>query len=132
MTGEKTFVLDGSRIEGIPSFYDELNRVVMPREDWTLGPSLDALDDLLYGGIGELAGVARPTIVLRDSARVRDALGEAATREYYRSKIARPDLFQIDRFRADLAALEAGSGRTYFDLVCEVFAAHENIRFVLA
>jgi len=132
MTDEKTFVLEGSRIDGIPSFYDELDRVFMPHEEWTLGPSLDALDDLLYGGIGELVGVAHPTVVLRDTARVRDALGTAATREYYRAKIARPDLFHVARFSAALAELDAGSGRTYFDLACEVFAAHENIRFVLA
>ena len=39
--------IDGSRVHGIPSLYAELNRVFMPDEPWTLGESLDALDDLL-------------------------------------------------------------------------------------
>jgi hypothetical protein len=132
MPDDETFILEGTRIDGIPSFYDELSRVFMPHEEWTLGASLDALDDLLYGGIGTLVGAAHPTVVLCDSVRVRDVLGVAATREYYQDKVARPDLFDVERFSAALAALDAGGGRTYFDLVCEVFAAHAHIRFVLA
>jgi hypothetical protein len=54
-----TLRLDGRRITGIPSFYDEVNRVFMADESWTLGPSLDALDDLLYGGYGALHGADR-------------------------------------------------------------------------
>jgi len=127
----RTFVLDGSRVDGIASFYDELNRVFMPHEEWRLGPSLDALDDLLYGGIGELNGVADPTIVLRDHARMRAALGVDATRAYYLEKIARPEMFHVERFTAELAALDAGAGRTYFNIVQEIFASHPNVRLVL-
>lgn len=54
----RTLTIDGSRIHDIPSFYDEINRVFMTGVDWTLGPSLDALDDLLYGGYGALDGDA--------------------------------------------------------------------------
>lgn len=48
--------LHGTAITDIASFYDELNQVFMQGEDWQLGESLDALDDLLYGGIGEAVG----------------------------------------------------------------------------
>lgn len=44
----RTIEIDGTTIHGIPSLYAELNRVFMPDEEWTLGESLDALDDLLY------------------------------------------------------------------------------------
>ncbi len=125
------FTLDGSRIDGIASFYDEVNRVLMTGEDWTLGPSLDALDDLLYGGIGSLRGVQRPTIVLSHHRTVRSALGAPATRAFYLGKLARPDVYDVDRFRADLAALDAGDGPTYFDLVLAVFADHPDITLVL-
>jgi RNAse (barnase) inhibitor barstar len=55
MTGP-ILVLDGSAIHDIAGFYAEINRVFMACEDWQLAPSLDALDDLLYGGYGALAG----------------------------------------------------------------------------
>ena len=47
-----TLRLDGRLIHDIASFYDEINRVFMAGEDWQLGPSLDALDDMLRGGYG--------------------------------------------------------------------------------
>lgn len=39
----------GERIHDIPSFYDEVNRVFMENEAWSIGQSLDAFDDMLYG-----------------------------------------------------------------------------------
>lgn len=125
------FELDGRRVTGIASFYDELNRALMPNEEWTLGASLDALDDLLYGGIGELAEVTSPIIVMRHHERVREALGVAATRAYYLQKLSHPEVFHVERFRRQLAELDAGRGPTYFDTVCEVFAGHPNVRLVL-
>lgn len=133
----RTLTIEGSRVDGIPSFYAELNRVFMPNEAWTLGASLDALDDLLYGGIGELVGVEDPVVVLRDHARVREALGVAATRAYYLDKLAHPEVFHGEHFRRELAELDAAAAsgapaRTYFDIVCEVFAGHPGIRVEFA
>ncbi|WP_431804885.1 barstar family protein [Microbacterium sp. bgisy203] len=131
MSDPTTFVLDGTRIQSIATFYDEVNRVLMSGEDWTLGPSLDALDDLLYGGFGALADVEHPVIVVRESARVRAALGATATREYYAEKLAHPETFHVERFTTALAELDAGNGQTYFDLVLDVFAGHPDVRLVL-
>ena len=66
-----TLTIAGHAIRDIASFYDEINRVFMACEDWSLGPSLDALDDLFYGHVarcnpvrlakecGDLEGSAR-------------------------------------------------------------------------
>lgn len=131
MVTERTFIVEGSRVSDIPSFYAEATRVFMPHEEWTLGPSLDALDDLLYGGIGELSGIDAPTVVLRDHVLLRDVLGVSTTRDYYLSKLDRPDVFDTARFRAALNELDAGTGMTYYDLVLGVFADHPGIRLVL-
>lgn len=130
------FELEGSRIDGIASFYDELNRVFMPDEEWSLGASLDALDDLLHGGFGalhEVSATSLPaTVTLRDHDHVRESLGRAATREYYLAKLAEPEMFNVKHFQAKLAELDAGSGSTYFDIVYAIFAEHANVRLVLA
>ncbi|MFF0911533.1 ribonuclease inhibitor [Microbacterium enclense] len=126
-----TLRIDGSRISGIPSLYGELNRVFMPEEDWTLGESLDALDDLLYGGFGVLDGAAPVRVVWADHAVSAEALGVAATRAWYAAKLARPDVYAAGPARRALDALDAGTGATYFDLVRQVFAGHPNIDLVL-
>ncbi|MFZ8757717.1 ribonuclease inhibitor [Microbacterium sp. HMH0099] len=126
-----TLRIEGARISGIPSLYGELNRVFMPDEDWTLGESLDALDDLLYGGFGVLDGAAPVRVVWADYAVSAEALGTAATRAWYAAKLARPEVYAAGQARRALDALEAGTGETYVDLVRQVFAGHPNIDLVL-
>ncbi|PZQ29012.1 MAG: ribonuclease inhibitor [Stenotrophomonas acidaminiphila] len=125
-----TLTLDGARIRDIPSFYDEINRVFMTGVDWTLGPSLDALDDLLYGGYGALDGAAPATLVWTDFAASRDALGVETTRQYLLAKLAQPGRFNRAHAQHALDALDAGRGQTYFDIVLEIIAAHPNITLV--
>lgn len=128
-----TFTIEGGAVRDIASLYDELNRVFMAGEDWRLGDSLDALDDMLYGGYGSLHDAQRPVrIVWRDHEASRRALGIPATVDYYREKLRHPEVFNTARFERSLAELEAGTGPTYFDLVTEVFAGHDDLELVLA
>ena len=120
-------VIDGAAVDGIGSFYDEVNRVFMQGESWTLGPSLDALDDMLHGGYGLLAGLrdAFPVpVVWTSHASSRAALGEAATRAHLQEKLRRPAVYNGALVEEQLRALDAGTGATYFDLVLDVFAGH--------
>jgi RNAse (barnase) inhibitor barstar len=128
----RTLTIDGSRIHDIPSFYDEINRVFMTGVDWTLGPSLDAIDDLLYGGYGALDGDAPVILVWTHVAASRDTLGVDATRQYLLAKLAHPERFNPSHAQHALDALDAGTGQTYFDIVKEIIAAHTNITLVLA
>ncbi|MFC8598521.1 DUF2087 domain-containing protein [Isoptericola sp. NPDC057191] len=129
-TDHRTFHLDGARVDSVAAFYDELDRVLMADEDWTLGPSLDALADLLHGGFGAARGADRVTVVWHDFDRSREALGFAATRAYYRERAADPRA-DTALFRSRLDDLEAGRGKTYAELVLEVFADHPEIELVL-
>lgn len=123
-----SLLLDGSAIHDIASFYAEINRVFMANEDWQLGPSLDALDDLLYGGYGVLAGQAAASVHWKEIAHSRAALGGAATRAWLQVKRSQPGTFNTDAIDAQLDALERGTGQTYFDIVMDIFAAHPNVR----
>ena len=127
----RTIEIDGTTTHGIPSLYAELNRVFMPDEEWTLGESLDALDDLLYGGFGVLNGAESALVVWKRADIAREALGIDATREYYRAKLARPEVYSAATAQRALAALESGVGETYFELVVRVFRDHRNIELVL-
>lgn len=126
------FVIEGARITGIASFYDELNRVFMAGEDWRLGDSLDALNDMLFGGYGALAGAGAATVTWRDADTSRAALGIAATESFLRARMAERSHFNNVPIAEQLDALVAGHGTTYFDIVMQVFADHPDITLVLA
>lgn len=124
--------IEGAAIGDIPSLYAEINRVFMTGEDWQLGPSLDALDDLLYGGYGALAGHATATVVWRDIEHSRASLGVDATLAWLDAKLEQPGTFNADAISRQRAALARGNGQTYFEIVMEIFAVHPRIRLVPA
>jgi RNAse (barnase) inhibitor barstar len=122
--------LDGRRITDIGSFYDEVNRVFMAEESWTLGPSLDALDDLLYGGYGALHGADRVRVEWTDHDAALRALGRDTTIAHHAAKLENP-AYDAERAREAIAQLETGVGRTYGEIVLDVFAGHPEIELVL-
>ena len=126
------WVIEGSAIHGIDDFYAQLNRLLMAGEDWELGPSLDALNDVLWGGIGAMQGQQRVRFVWRDHAASRRALGRQATEEWLRSKAAQPQTFNAQAIHGQLRELRAGTGPSYFDLILQVFADHSNVELVLS
>ena len=120
-------VFEGGAVHDIPSFYAEINRVFMAHEDWQLGHSLDALDDMLYGGYGVLAGHAGATLIWKDIEQSRNALGVETTRAWLQAKLDGNDGFNRTLIARQLEALDAGEGETYFRIVMDIFAAHPRI-----
>jgi RNAse (barnase) inhibitor barstar len=123
----KQFIIEGSRIYDIPSFYAEINRLFMQNESWQLGHSLDAFNDLLYRFSG---GVV--TLLWKDIAQSKAALGYEVTKRYYEEKLLPDSPFNKEHFREKLAELEQGSGQTYFDIVMEIIGEHANVKLVEA
>lgn len=127
-----TLELAGRAIVDIPSFYAEINRVFMPDETWALAESLDALNDLLYGGYGAIDGRAPVELVWREMEASRAALGIETTRAWLLEKLQSPAMFNADVIRNQLDALERGDGQTYFDIILEIIGDHRNIMLVPA
>lgn len=100
----------------------------MADEDWKLGNSLDAFNDLLYGGFGAIEGGERVTLVWQQMEKNRLDLGYEVTRQYYEEKFLAHSAFNKDYFREKLEALNNGTGQTYFDMLLEIIADHPNIR----
>ncbi|WP_343745872.1 hypothetical protein [Chitinophaga sp.] len=127
---QKQFVIEGSRINDIPDFYAEINRLFMTGEDWQLGGSLDGFNDLLHGGLGALDGDGPVTLVWKDMAHSRAALGIVTTRKYYEGKLSPESPYNKTYFQEKLAELNSGRGQTYFDILMEIIADHPNITVV--
>lgn len=126
----KVIVIEGDNISDIASFYDEINRVMMAGEDWKLGHSLDALNDLFYGGFGLIKGNEPLTLVWRNLEKNQSDLGLEATRKYYQNKLRYPKRFDCDLVKRQIAELDAGIGKNYMEIILEIIADHPNIKLV--
>lgn len=73
-----TCVIEGNKIHAWPDFVAGINAII-PQAQWQ-GRSLDALDDILYGGYGM---PDRFVVVWKASEVSRRALGLEATREFH-------------------------------------------------
>lgn len=102
----------------------------MAEEDWKLGPNLDALNDMLYGGYGAIKGGQPVTLIWQNMEKSRADLGFDVTRNFYRSKLQNPELFDCRKIKKDLAELERGTGATYFEIVLQIIADHPNIKLL--
>ncbi|MFK4873426.1 ribonuclease inhibitor [Novosphingobium sp. ZW T3_23] len=129
---QRQFEIEGSRIIDILSFYAEINRLLMADETWQLAESLDALNDVLYGGYGAIQGKEPVRIVWKDMPATKAALGRAATSAFLKARLATRTMFNGRPIVDQLAAMENGEEATYFDVIMEVFSEHPNIEIVAA
>lgn len=126
----ETITIDGNRIHDIPSFYREINRVFMSGEDWKLGESLDALNDMFYGGFGRIEGRKTVNLVWKNFEQNRKDLGLEVTKRFYRNKLKSPSVFNMSFVQGKLDELEKGTGKTYFEIILEIISEHPNIRLI--
>ncbi|RYF57906.1 MAG: ribonuclease inhibitor [Cytophagaceae bacterium] len=128
----KQIAIEGISINDIVSFYAEINRVFMAEESWLIGPSLDAFNDLLFGGYGALQGAQSVDLLWHNMDHSREALGYQTTRVYYLDKLSPGSPYNKKLFKEKLQALEHGTGETYFDVIMAILADHPTIRVISA
>lgn len=126
----KTLTINGDRIHDIPSFYEEINRIFMINTEWKLGQSLDALNDMFYGGYGEIKGNEEVQLVWHNITKSKEILGYELTRNFYLDKLKSAETFNTNFVREKLFELENGTGKTYFEIILEIIADHPNIKLI--
>jgi len=126
----KTLTINGDHIHDISSFYEEINRVFMTNTEWKLGQSLDALNDMFYGGYGEIKGNEKIQLIWKNFAKSKEVLGYELTRNFYLDKLKSPETFNANFVREKLTELEKGTGKTYFEIILEIIAEHPNIKLM--
>ncbi len=123
--------INGANFQDIEGFYDELNRLVMKEENWKLGVSLDAFNDLLYGGFGIIKDYDELEIIWLNSEKSRKDLGLETTKSYYQNKLEHPEIYNSKFIQEKLEELEAGNGQTYFEILLEIISEHRKIELTL-
>lgn len=127
-----SFTINGDLINGIGDFYAEINRLFMQDEDWNIGQSLDALNDLFYGGFGAHKSMEKFNLIWSNVSKSKKVLGLETTISYYQDKLSKPNTYSSDFAKTKLLALEQGVGQTYFEIVMEIIASHPSIHFIEA
>lgn len=123
--------IDGNNFQTIEGFYTELNRLTMADEDWKLGASLDAFHDFLYGAYGSLKGFELLEIIWLNSEKSKNDLGFETTLQYYQNKLEQPEKFNSEFVQKKIEELQAGTGKTYFEILLEIISEHSDVQLVL-
>lgn len=131
----KEYVIDGSKITSLDTFYDEISRTLISNKEW--GRNLDAFDDILSGGFGTPAD----GFILKWShaALSKEKLGYSETAKYLEEKLRRCHPSNRESVRAELARVRSRGGPTLFDRLVEIIRDHgaggeqaeDNVRLVL-
>lgn len=122
--------IDGTAINDIASFYEVINQTLMVGEDWKLGNSLDAFDDLLYGGYGLLKDYDKLEIIWKNIEHSRKRMGVEATQKHYLDKLNSNLPYNKSLLHQKLKDLDAGKGQTYFDVLLEIIDSHKNVHLL--
>lgn len=114
------YVLDGSRITSLETFYDEVSRSLIPGAGW--GRNLDAFNDILRGGFGTPA----EGFILRwtHSEQSRAHLGYPETVRQLEKRLERCHPTNRAHVRAELSQARECRGETVFDWLVEIIRDH--------
>jgi RNAse (barnase) inhibitor barstar len=114
------YVLDGSKIETLEDFYDEVSRVLIPGA--CRGRNLNAFDDILRGGCG--SPKRGFTLSWAHSGASQKALGYSETARQLELRFAECHALNRDTVSIELAHARNGAGPTVFDWLVEFIREH--------
>jgi RNAse (barnase) inhibitor barstar len=116
----KTYEIDGHDFSTLEGFYDQISQIVIPGATWRR--SLDAFNDILWGGFG--TPVEGFVLRWKNHEVSRERLGYPETVRQLEKRLERchPTNREIVRRELDLA--RAGKGQTAFDWVVEILTDH--------
>lgn len=124
---KKEIIIDGNRIFDKKSLYEEINRVFMQNEDWKLGESLDALNDLLYGGFGLIKASEEVRLIWKNFEENQKMFGFDFTLRFYQEKLQNPQKFNLKLIQK---SIQEGKGMTYFEMILDIISEHPNIELI--
>ena len=126
----KKIIIEGKNINNIETFYEEVNLVFMLHENWKIAQSLDAFNDMLYGSFGEIKGKEKIQLIWKDMEQNQKSLGFQTTLEFYQNKLKSPQIFNRKFVLSKIDELHNGVGLTFFEIVLEIIANHDNIMLI--
>ena len=128
---KKTIIINAGNFSDLAGFYEEMNKLFMKDSDWKMGQSLDALNDILYGGFGVYNPGEQVVVLWNGFSKSKKDLGTEATIQHYQMKIEKGYPYNVNLFQEKLLEIKTGDGPTLFDIIIEIFSDHKNIELKL-
>lgn len=118
----RVYEIDGLRFSTLDEFFDEVSRVLIPSVEW--GRTLDAFDDILYGGLGTPDDGF--TIKWKNHEMSRQRLGYSQTARHMRDVLQRCHPSGVGVVRDELRNALEGRGPTLFDTIVDIVRQHAS------
>lgn len=117
---KSVFELDGARMDGLETFFDQVSKNVIPGAKW--GRNLDGFNDVLRGGFGTPEGGF--VLKWKNVARAKEALGYGETARWLARGASRVHPSNVAEWDRRRAAAAAGEGETLFDILVAIVRVH--------
>lgn len=122
----RTIVVDGEKFSDLRGFYQEMDRLLQPQGAKVPTRSLDALNDLLRGGLSSPTVFEPLAIRWIHSEKSRQDLGYGATAAYYEAALSRVHPGNRARMEKRLEEALRGEGETLFERICGIIRAEDT------
>lgn len=124
---KKEITFDGSKIESLESFYDEVSRNLFSNIEW--GRNLDAFNDVLNGGFG--FPEEDFVLIWKNSQESKEKLGFTETIKWLNEKRKTVHPSHNENLLLDIQNAENQQGETLFDMLIDIIKSHRNIELRL-
>lgn len=117
---KKIYEIDGENFTSLDGFFGEVSLKLIPNAEW--GRNFDAFDDILYGGFGTPEGGF--VIRWKNSETSKARLGYPETIRMLQRQLLHCHPSNRDRITEEIAAAEAGRGKTIYDVLVDIIKGH--------
>lgn len=126
----KVFIIDGDKFSNFKGFCKEFSDIVLSgKYDWH--GSLDAFNDILFGGFGDIEDEEQYTIIWRNSAKSKIDLGYSETIAKLNEKLNNCHQSNVEEVIQEIKDAKMNKGPTIFDWIEETILDNENVTLIL-
>ncbi|MEY9976790.1 barstar family protein [Lysinibacillus sp. RC79] len=126
----KVFVVDGNNFSRFKEFCKEFSRVVLSgKYEWS--GNLDAFNDILFGGFGEIEVEEKYTIIWRNSDKSKSDLGYEETIIKLNEKLKKCHPSNEKYVLQEIKDAKMNKGPAIFDSIKEIILDNENGTLIL-
>lgn len=127
---EKSFVIDGNNFSDYEGFCDEFSRVILTNKyHWT--GNLNAFNDILFGGFGDIQPGECYTIVWKNVKKSKVDLGYPETVCQLKITLKNCQPSNKDFIQEELKNAEHNIGPTIFDWLIEIIYDNNNVKLII-
>ncbi|MED4697187.1 barstar family protein [Peribacillus frigoritolerans] len=126
----KVFIIDGDKFSNFKGFCKEFSDIVLSGKYKWRG-NLDAFNDILFGGFGDIETEEQFTIIWRNSAKSKVDLGYSETIVKLNEILKNCQHSNEEKVIQEIKDAKMNNGPTIFDLIEEIILDKENVTLIL-